>query len=67
MSWMVDVETIVAAAGAGSLVQGVGLWYIWSRIQKVDRIERKIDALVAYFRTRDRDFRLFWNFTNHEG
>ncbi len=54
------VVPLIGAVTAGGVVQGLGAWFIVTRLKKVDRISRRLDRLIQYYRQRDPEFRDFW-------
>lgn len=56
-------ETVVALIGgvtAGGIVQGLGAWYIVTRLKKIDSISRRLDRFIQYFRVTDKRFAEYW-------
>ena len=54
------VIPLVGAVTAGGVVQGLGAWFIITRLKKVDRISRRLDRFIQFWRQKDPDFRAFW-------
>lgn len=58
---MTDLLLLVAGgAVGGGTIQGVGAWYLRTRLQKVDRIDRRLDRLIQYLRITNPAFEKLW-------